>query len=55
MSSVSVSVFLLSVIVALSLSTAVLAQDKTPATWTQWRGPTRDGLVPRSELARFAF
>src|SRR4051794_40183841 len=22
------------------------AQDKTLATWTQWRGPTRDGLAP---------
>src|SRR4051794_37514395 len=22
------------------------AQDKSPATWTQWRGPTRDGLAP---------
>ncbi len=22
------------------------AQDKKPATWAQWRGPTRDGLVP---------
>lgn len=42
----SVSLFILSAIVALSLSAAVQAQDNKPATWTQWRGPTRDGLVP---------
>lgn len=42
---VPVSVFSLPVIAAVSLSAAVQAQDNTPATWTQWRGPTRDGLV----------
>ncbi len=41
----SVFVFLLSASVAMSLSAAVQAQGKKPATWTQWRGPTRDGLV----------
>lgn len=42
----SACTFVLPALVVWSLTAVAQAQDKTLATWTQWRGPTRDGLVP---------